>query len=114
MLTCQRHLFSLPPNLHYLNCAYMSPLLKAVEEAGIAGIRRKRDPSAITPAAFFEDVQQVRQLFARLINAGDPHRIAVIPSVSYGMATVAKNTRIGPRPPSFQGTPRTLRTTHRV
>lgn len=97
MLTCQRHLFSLPPNLHYLNCAYMSPLLKAVEEAGVAGIRRKRDPSAITPAAFFEDVQRVRELFARLINAGDPRRIAVIPSVSYGMATVAKNTRIGPR-----------------
>jgi selenocysteine lyase/cysteine desulfurase len=94
MLTCQKHLFSLPQGLHYLNCAYMSPVLKHVEEAGIEGIRRKRDPSAVTPADFFGDAHRVRELFARLINAADPHRIAIIPSVSYGIATVAKNTRI--------------------
>ncbi len=97
VLPCQRHLFSLPRDVHYLNCAYMSPLLKTVEEAGIAAIRRKCNPSTITPAAFFEDVQRVREVFARLINVADPHRIAIIPSVSYGMATVARNTRIGPR-----------------
>ncbi|NNG16165.1 MAG: aminotransferase class V-fold PLP-dependent enzyme [Gemmatimonadales bacterium] len=97
MLSCQKHLFSLPESVHYLNCAYMSPVLKRVEEAGIEGIRRKRDPSAITPADFFEDAHRVRRLFARLINAADPHRIAIIPSVSYGVATVAKNTRVGRR-----------------
>jgi selenocysteine lyase/cysteine desulfurase len=75
----------------------MSPVLKRVEEAGIEGIRRKRDPSAVTPADFFKDAHRVRELFARLINAPDPHRIAIIPSVAYGIATVAKNTRVGRR-----------------
>src|SRR5690606_28228194 len=37
LLECQRHLFSLPADVHYLNCAYMSPLLRSVEEAGVAG-----------------------------------------------------------------------------
>jgi hypothetical protein len=36
MLECQRKFFSLPHDLHYLNCAYMSPLPRSVEEAGIA------------------------------------------------------------------------------
>ena len=31
MLTCQKHLFSLPDDVHYLNCAYMSPLARRVE-----------------------------------------------------------------------------------
>ncbi len=94
MLTCQRERFSLPSELHYLNCAYMSPLVRAVEEAGIRGIRRKRDPSSITPADFFEEGQRARALFARLINAPDPARIAIIPSASYGIAVAARNTRL--------------------
>lgn len=97
MLSCQRHLFSLPEGLHYLNCAYMSPLSKRVEEAGIAGVRRKRVPSDIGPSDFLEDLQRVRQLFSRLVNAPDPARIAVIPSASYGLATAARNIRVAAR-----------------
>lgn len=92
MLECQRHLFSLPDDLHYLNCAYMSPLPRSVEEAGIAGMRRKRVPTAIGASDFFADRGRVRALFARLVNAPDPGRIAIVPAASYGLGVVARNT----------------------
>lgn len=92
-MTPQKHLFSLPDNLHYLNCAYMSPTPKRVAEAGVAGIARKELPSQIRSEDFFTDSNRARELFARLVNLGDPQRIAIIPAVSYGMAVVARNTR---------------------
>ena len=95
MLSCQKHEFSLPPGLHYLNCAYMSPLPQRVEAAGIAGVRRKRVPSAITPEDFFAGADQVRALFAGMVNVADAGRIAIVPAVSYGLAAVARNTPIG-------------------
>lgn len=94
MLECQSKLFSLPDDLHYLNCAYMSPLPRSVEEAGMAGMRRKRVPTAITAPDFFADRDRVRALFARLVNAPDPGRVAIVPAASYGLAAVARNTRL--------------------
>lgn len=94
MLPCQRDRFSLPEGMHYLNCAYMSPLPKPVEDAGIEGVRRKRDPTRVTPQDFFTGADHARGLLARLVNAPDPARIALIPGVSYGMATVARNLRL--------------------
>ena len=91
-MTSQKHLFTLDPEWHYINCAYMSPLLKAVEDAGIEGMRRKRTPHSIGPADFFEDSETVRQLFGRLVNA-EPGRVAIIPSVSYGLAVVVQNCK---------------------
>lgn len=91
MLSCQKERFFLPAGLHYLNCAYMSPLSRVVEEAGIAGIRRKRVPTEITPADFFEGGTRARERFARLVNAPDPRRVALVPSASYGIATAALN-----------------------
>ena len=90
-LSCQRDAFSLPAGEHYLNCAYMSPLPRRVEAAGIGGVRRKRVPHRIQPRDFFEESDRVRTLFARLIGASDPKRIALMPAVSYGMATIAQN-----------------------
>jgi len=86
--------FQLPPDVHYLNCAYMSPLPRAVEEAGIRGIRRKRVPSGIRPEDFFQESDEVRSAFARLVGVSDPARIAILPSVSYGVAVAAGN--VGP------------------
>jgi selenocysteine lyase/cysteine desulfurase len=91
MTDSKRHLFSLPAGEHYLNCAYLSPLAKPVEEAAMAALVRRRDPTQIRPEDFFTDSNTARGLFARLINAPDPSRVAMIPSVSYGMAIVAKN-----------------------
>lgn len=96
MLDCQKALFSLPADVHYLNAATMSPNLNAVEAAGIEGIRQKSEPHRITQETFFEVVEAVKPLFAKLLNADDPQRVALIPSVSYGMATVAKNVQASP------------------
>ena len=85
---------SLPDDLHYLNCAYMSPLLRSVEEAGIEGVRRKRDPSLIAPEMFYDESDELRRLFARLVGLGDPERVAILPSVSYGIAVAARNARV--------------------
>jgi selenocysteine lyase/cysteine desulfurase len=91
ILPCQKHLFHLDPQVHYLNCAYMSPLLQSVEEAGIRAMLQKRSPNRIAPQDFFTDPERLRGLFARLVNARSGEEVALIPSVSYGMAVIAKN-----------------------
>ena len=93
-LTCQKHRFSLPAGSHYLNCAYMSPLSKRVQDAGVAAVRREAVPTTIRPADFFTGCDEVRGLFARLVGLQDPTRIAIIPAASYGLATVARNTPV--------------------
>ncbi|MCU0447808.1 MAG: aminotransferase class V-fold PLP-dependent enzyme [Microscillaceae bacterium] len=94
MFTAQKNLFNLNPKVTYLNCAYMSPLLKSVEQAGILGLQRKREPYEVFPGDFFRQPNEVRQEFAQLINAPES-RVAIISSVSYGMAIVAKNLLLG-------------------
>lgn len=89
-MKCQKDLFQLPEDIHYLNCAYMSPLLKSVEEKGIEGMRQKRNPTSIKPTDFFTGVVGVREKYARMVNCA-PEQVAVMPSVSYGMSSVIKN-----------------------
>jgi selenocysteine lyase/cysteine desulfurase len=91
MLSNQKHLFSFPDDVHYLNCATMGPNLKTVEAAGIEGILRKSQPYGITQDHFFDTLEEVKTEFAKLIHCADSQRIALMGSVSYGMATVAKN-----------------------
>src|SRR5690349_15389165 len=94
MLTSKRSQFSIPPQVTYLNCAYMSPLLKDAEKAGIKALRRKRNPIDIKPIDFFNESDVLRTEYAKLVNGKDANRFAIIPSVSYGMANVAKNVSI--------------------
>lgn len=94
MLECQKHGFSIPEGRHYLNCAYMGPLSRRVQAAGAEGIRRKADPSGITARDFFDESDEVRRLFAQLLGARDATRVAILPAVSYGTATIARNTRV--------------------
>lgn len=91
MLNCQKHRFSLPEDVVYLNCATMSPLSKSVEEVGIKSVLRKSRPYEITQDNFFDEIEIVKGRFAEIINCREFDRIAVMPSVSYGMATVVKN-----------------------
>lgn len=90
-LTCQRDEFSLPRDVHYLNCAYMGPLSRATQQAGVAGVLRKANPSTIVAADFYDETNQARALFARLVNVDAANRIAIVPSASYGLATAARN-----------------------
>lgn len=87
----QRAKFSLPKSSVYLNCAYMSPLMKRVEKAGLKGMRQKRNPVNVTHEDFFRDTNDLRREFARLINVKDHQRVVVIPSASYGLSTAAQN-----------------------
>jgi selenocysteine lyase/cysteine desulfurase len=90
IIPCQRHLFDIPDDVAYLNCAYISPLMKDVVAAGEAAIRRKARPWEIFPQHFFTEPEEARALFARLVGAaaGD---IAIQPSTSYGAAIAAAN-----------------------
>ena len=90
MIPCQRHLFDLPREVAYLNCAYMSPLLDAAVGAGVAGLRRKARPWTLSPADFFDEPERARALFAQLMRA-DADGVALVPSASYGVATAARN-----------------------
>ncbi len=94
MLTSKRAQFTIPPSITYLNCAYMAPLLKVVEKEGVRGVRRKRNPTQISAQDFFTDTELLRPEYAKLINVKDSTRIVTNPSVSYGLATVAKNMGI--------------------
>ncbi len=91
-IPCQRELFDIPEDVAWLNCAYMSPLMKTAVAAGEAGLRGKAQPWTLKPADFFPGPEEARALFARLINA-TPDDIAIVPSASYGVATAARNLR---------------------
>lgn len=86
--------FSVGKDITYLNCAYMSPMLKQVEAAGVAGIKQKRNPAAVSADDFFTTTEKLRNQFSKLINVAEANRIVVVPSVSYGMAAVAKNISV--------------------
>ena len=91
MLNCQKDKFDLSEEVSYINCAYMSPNLKAVEEIGIQAILKKSQPWKVTRSDYFDPVEKLKSTFAKLINCADSQRIAVIPSASYGIANVVKN-----------------------
>ena len=92
ILPSQRHLFDLPPDLAYFNCAYMSPLSHRVVEAGHEGLDLKRTPWNIRPADFFASTDRSRAAFARLLGApATPNDVALVPAASYGMAVAARN-----------------------
>ena len=93
-LICQRRQFSLPDGMHYLNCAFMSPLSERVQQAGIEGIRTESVPARIIAEDFFASVTRAKTLFSKVIGLSDPARVAVIPAASYGFATIAKNTSV--------------------
>ncbi len=90
-LDCLRDEFQLETGVHFLNCAYLSPLPRRTEEAGILGMRRKRSPTGFPPSSFYDDSDRLRERFASMVGVAEPSRISIIPSVSYGIATAARN-----------------------
>ena len=89
-LPCQRALFSIPEGHCYLNSAFMGPLPRLVEQAGVAALALRASPIGLKAKDFFEPAERTRELCARLVNA-DPERVAFIPTVAYAMAIVAKH-----------------------
>jgi selenocysteine lyase/cysteine desulfurase len=89
MLPSQRALFDIPRDVCYLNAASWSPLPLATQEAGRVGVARKGRPWLIDPALPGKQYERARRAAARLINA-EAEDVALISSVSYGVAAAAK------------------------
>jgi selenocysteine lyase/cysteine desulfurase len=93
MIPCQRHLFDIPEDVSYLNCAYMSPLMRSVLDAGHTGLGRKARPWQIRTEDFFDPEEKLRGVAGQLFNC-DANDVAIVPSASYGLSTAALNLPI--------------------
>ncbi len=89
MLPSQRELFDMPREVCYFNAASWGPQPRASIEAGAAAVARKGRPWALPAEFATAQFERARRAAARLINA-DPEDVALIPSVSYGVATAGK------------------------
>ncbi|MBX7481515.1 aminotransferase class V-fold PLP-dependent enzyme [Qipengyuania sp. 6D47A] len=85
-----RDRFAIPEGVHYLNCAYMAPLAHSVSAAMVDGARLKEQPWKFRPTDFFTVAEEFRGRAARLAGV-ETECIAIVPSVSYGLAVAARN-----------------------
>jgi selenocysteine lyase/cysteine desulfurase len=88
-----RELFEIPDAVTYLNCASMSPQLRAVTAAGIDAVRAKASPWTMNASDWFTGAETLRARFARFVGT-DAESIALVPSASYGIATAAANVPV--------------------
>ena len=93
IISSQRHLFSIPRDICYLNAAYMTPQTNAMLDAGNDGMAMRASPWLSGEKDFFPDVEAVRTLFATLISA-QADDIAITPAASYGIAVAARNIKL--------------------
>jgi selenocysteine lyase/cysteine desulfurase len=89
MLASQRALFEISRSVCYLNSASYSPLPLRTLDAGRAAVGRKGTPWTIDWSFATQQYERARAAAARLTNA-DTGDIALISSISYGIATAAK------------------------
>ena len=89
-LPTQRHLFSIPDDVCYLNCSYMSPQLETVRRAGHEAVDLKSEPWRLGDEHWFGRVEGARERFARIIGA-TADDVALVPSASYAIGTAAHN-----------------------
>jgi selenocysteine lyase/cysteine desulfurase len=85
-----RELFEIPDGVTYLNCANMAPQLRSITAAGINAVRAKATPWTLSAPQWFSGAEELRSLAARVIGA-DADGVALVPAVSYGIATAAAN-----------------------
>jgi selenocysteine lyase/cysteine desulfurase len=95
-LRCQKAKFTLPNDVHFINCATFSPSSKRVEQAGKKALKAIVNPDWLTASHFFDPVDVLRKSLAKLVNAEHPDRIAMMHAASYGMAALALNLHRAP------------------
>ncbi len=88
-----RHLFEIPQDITYLNCANMAPQLKSITEAGFGAVRKKESPWKLTAQEWFSGAEALRTLAARLLDV-ETDGVALVPAVSYGIAVAAANLQV--------------------
>jgi selenocysteine lyase/cysteine desulfurase len=86
--------FDIPPDVIFLNTANIGPRLHAVRAAEQRSLDRWAKPWLLTADDWFADTERLRSLAAPLFNA-DADDIAIIPSLSYAMATAVRNVAVG-------------------
>lgn len=86
----QRHLFTLPENTHYLNCAYKAPLLIQAEAAAMKALNVAHEPQFYAPEHYFDRSEEARTLFSQIVGCR-PSEVAVVASASYGLASALAN-----------------------
>lgn len=91
----QRHLFAIPEDVAYFNCATTSPLPNAAARAAEAALQAKAMPWHITPPVFFATLERIRPLAGEVFGV-DGERIALVPAASYGLAIAARNIPLAP------------------
>jgi len=89
LIPSQRHVFDIPDDIAYFNCAYNSPQLRESQNRLLSGVRTKNHPWERVPASFFDDAETVRTLSSSLFG-GDAEGYAVAPAASYGVSTAAR------------------------
>ena len=89
MIPSQRHLFDIPEEIAYFNCAANAPLLKESVKRLHVGVDAKSHPWKWAPSAYFDDAETVRQLAAQVFG-GEADGFATIPAASYGISTAAR------------------------
>jgi len=90
----KKHLFDIPDDIVYLNAANLSPLPNETNVIGKKAIDSKSRPYNVKVDDFFNPLNELKINFSKLIDVDEPRRIAMIPSASYGIATVANNIRL--------------------
>jgi len=89
-LACQRDLFEIPEGVSFLNCANLSPQLRAVTTAGLAAVRRKIEPWTTRSGDWFSTPEALRTTAAELFGT-ESDGVALVPAASYGIAIAAAN-----------------------
>jgi len=92
-LNSQKGLFLMEEGLTYLNCANMSLMLKTVKEAGLQALDTRAAPWKISSEDWFTNAEKLRDLASKVFHTNS-NNIALIPSVSYGLAAAAKNFKL--------------------
>lgn len=90
ILPSQAELFALPQDATFLNCANMSPQLRASTDAGLKAVRQKEAPWSVSGAEWFAGAETLRAAVAKLMGV-EPDGVALIPAASYGIAVAAAN-----------------------
>jgi selenocysteine lyase/cysteine desulfurase len=93
LLSSQRDLFEIPEDITYLNCASISPQLRAGTAAGFESVKTKAAPWRIASEHWFTNAKTLREFAGKIIGA-ENQSVAIIPSVSYGIAVAAANAPV--------------------
>jgi selenocysteine lyase/cysteine desulfurase len=90
-----KDLFEIAEDVTYLNCANMAPQMRSLTEAGLDAVRAREAPWNMSASDWFSGAERVRSL-AAMVMGSESDAIALVPSVSYGVAVAAANLPMRP------------------